>query len=61
MPGVVEFVCQRCGTVTHAPAAERPNSIARCECGGWRQVVRFFTERRLTSLPVERERRKRRI
>jgi hypothetical protein len=41
VPAVAEMLCQRCGALTHAPTLAGRSAVARCNCGGVRQVVRM--------------------
>ncbi len=59
MPAVVQFICQRCGEVTHALVAGRPGAITTCDqCGGIRQAVRIFNDRRTREVRPVVERRR---
>jgi hypothetical protein len=58
MPEVAESVCQRCGSTSRETVDARPAStLSRCGCGGMRQVVRIFPERRKVDETIARERR----
>lgn len=49
MPAVAEMLCQRCGALTHAPTLAGRSAVARCSCGGVRQVVRMVRHASLSA------------
>ena len=62
MPEVAESLCQRCGSTSRETLDARPvSTLGRCECGGTRQVVRIFPERRKAAQEIARERRQKAV
>jgi len=60
MPAVAITVCQKCGESSERVLADFQSSTTMppCEsCGGHRQVLRIFYDRRLRQEPVDDDRR----
>lgn len=50
MTAMAELTCHSCGARTKVPVSRRqPDSMPKCSCGGYRQVVRIVHERELSS------------
>jgi hypothetical protein len=41
MPAIAHMICHSCGAHSDGPAPRRGSSAGRCQCGGFRQVVRI--------------------
>jgi hypothetical protein len=54
---VIQFICQHCGRVSHVFTERRAATVVDCQCGGRRQAVRVFSDRRSEDAPVPVERR----
>jgi hypothetical protein len=49
MTAIAELACQSCGARTNELPRRQPDSMPKCSCGGFRQVVRIVHEPEIRS------------